>query len=79
MVMQGLGVSVIARLAAQPVPPGIQVRSLPVPLERIIQVAVLADALLPPSVYAFLDALKSFDYPHPAPLTAISPPQALSR
>jgi DNA-binding transcriptional LysR family regulator len=58
MVRQGLGSTVIARLAAEPIPEGIQVRSLPVPLERVIGVAILADALLPREAFAFLDILK---------------------
>jgi DNA-binding transcriptional LysR family regulator len=59
MVSQGLGATIIAQLAAAPVPPEIQVRDLPVPLERPIRVAILAEALHPPAVYAFLDTLKS--------------------
>lgn len=62
MVRQGLGISVMARLAAQPLPPDLQVRSLPVPLERVVRVAVMPKALHPPAVYAFLEALKTFDY-----------------
>ncbi|WNZ25491.1 LysR family transcriptional regulator [Leptolyngbya sp. NK1-12] len=64
MVSQGLGATIIARLAAEPLPPEIQVRSLPAPLERIIRVTVLADALHPPAVYAFLDTLKTFTSKH---------------
>jgi len=63
MVMRGLGVTVMARLAAEPLPPDIQVRSLPVPLERVIRVAVLAEALHSPALYAFLDLLKTAKYP----------------
>lgn len=59
MVRQGLGGTVIARLAAEPIPEGVQIRRLPVPLERVLGVAVLADALHPPAVFAFLDTLKS--------------------
>lgn len=59
MVSQGLGATIMARLAAEPLPPEIQVRPLPVPLERIIRVAVLANALQPPAVYAFLETLKA--------------------
>ena len=33
--------------------------SLPVPLFRIISVAILEDALLTPAAFAFLDLLKS--------------------
>jgi DNA-binding transcriptional LysR family regulator len=58
MVRQGLGVGVMARLAAEPIPPEIQTRSLPIPYERIIGVAILAEALHSPAVYAFLDTLK---------------------
>ncbi len=58
MVMQGLGVAILPRLAAEPVPPTIQVGDLPSPLERIIGVAVLKNALHSPAIYAFLDALK---------------------
>ncbi|MBF1999814.1 MAG: LysR family transcriptional regulator [Synechococcales cyanobacterium C42_A2020_086] len=70
MVMQGLGATIIARLAAEPLPSEVQVRRLPVPLERIIRVALLASALHPPAVYAFLDTLRSmteFSHQEPAP------------
>jgi len=59
MVRQGLGATVFPRLAAEPIPEGVQVRSLPVPLARTIGVAVIADALHPPAVFAFLDTLKN--------------------
>jgi DNA-binding transcriptional LysR family regulator len=58
MVEQGLGFTIMARLAAEPIPPRIQIRSLPEPLERVIGIVALADALHPPAVYAFLDQLK---------------------
>jgi DNA-binding transcriptional LysR family regulator len=58
MIRQGLGVGIIPRLAAEPIPPGIQTYSLPNPLERVIGVAILAEALQSPAVYAFLDILK---------------------
>lgn len=59
MVAQGLGAAILAKLAAQPLPAGVQVCHLPVPLARVICVTVLAEALLPPAVFAFLDMLKS--------------------
>lgn len=59
MVMQGLGVAIVPRLAAEPLPPGIQVCSLPVPLERVIGAAVLTNALQTPAVFAFLDILRN--------------------
>jgi DNA-binding transcriptional LysR family regulator len=57
MVSQGLGSAVLPRLAALPIPPGIQVRTLPSPLERIIGVAIARDRLQPPAVFAFLELL----------------------
>lgn len=64
MVSQGLGITIMARLAAEPLPAGIQSRSLPVPLERTIQAATLANALHPPAVYAFLDVLRTIAQSH---------------
>lgn len=58
MVVQGLGAAILPRLAAEPIPAEVQVSSLPVPLERVIAVAVLANALQTPAVFAFLDILK---------------------
>ncbi|PZV08981.1 MAG: LysR family transcriptional regulator [Leptolyngbya sp.] len=59
LVAQGLGATILPRLAAEPIPPQVQVFALPVPLGRIIGAAVLADALHTPAVYAFLDVLKA--------------------
>jgi DNA-binding transcriptional LysR family regulator len=58
MVQQGLGVTIMARLAAEPIPPTLTVAELPVPMERVIGVIQLADALQPPPVFAFMEALK---------------------
>lgn len=58
MVAQGLGAAILPRLAALPIPPEVQVRSLPIPLERIIGAAVLANVLHPPAVFTFLDVLR---------------------
>jgi DNA-binding transcriptional LysR family regulator len=58
MVGRGLGVTIMARLAAEPLPPEIQVCRLPVPLMRSIRAAVLRNALHSPPVYAFLDTVK---------------------
>lgn len=58
MVSQGLGAAVLPRLAAIPIPAGVQVRSLPVPLERIIGAAVLSNMLHSPAVFTFLDLLR---------------------
>ncbi len=58
MVAKGLGAAICPRLSAEPIPPSVKVYSLPVPLFRVISVAVLADALLPPAAFAFLELLK---------------------
>jgi DNA-binding transcriptional LysR family regulator len=58
MVAQGLGAAILPRLAALPIPDCIEVRSLPVPLERIIGAAVISKTLQPPAVFAFLDLLR---------------------
>lgn len=58
MVAQGLGATIMPRLPAEPIPPDVQVYSLPVPLFRTIWTATLANALLPPSVFAFLETLR---------------------
>ncbi|MBI4782970.1 MAG: LysR family transcriptional regulator [Oscillatoriophycideae cyanobacterium NC_groundwater_1537_Pr4_S-0.65um_50_18] len=59
MVAQGLGAAISPRLSAEPIPANVQVYSLPVPLFRLICIATLADALLPPAAFAFLDLLKT--------------------
>ena len=61
MAIQGLGAAIIPLLAATPVPPELQVYSLPTPLERIIKTAIIKDALHTPAVFAFLDTLKNYD------------------
>ncbi|MDX2214480.1 MAG: LysR family transcriptional regulator [Oculatellaceae cyanobacterium bins.114] len=58
MVRQGLGATVMARLTAEPIPGELQVRRLPVPLERTIGVITLESSLLSQAVFAFLDVLK---------------------
>ncbi len=59
MVRRGLGATIIAQLAAEPIPADVVVRSLPAPLQRVIGVITLADALQTPPVFAFLDTLKA--------------------
>ncbi|MDB9524974.1 LysR family transcriptional regulator [Oscillatoria sp. CS-180] len=58
MVQQGLGATIMARLAAEPIPSNLTVAELPIPMERVIGVIYLADALQPPPIYAFIDTLK---------------------
>ena len=61
IVARGLGAAVVPRLTAEPIPAGVQVFSLPVPTYRVIGIAVLADALQVPALFAFLDSLKCKD------------------
>ncbi|MEO1621605.1 MAG: LysR family transcriptional regulator [Cyanobacteria bacterium J06632_3] len=58
LVEQGLGGTILPRLAAEPIPQSVQVFSLPVPLKRQIAVATLTDTLQPPAVYALLEVLQ---------------------
>ncbi|MEB3267687.1 MAG: LysR family transcriptional regulator [Leptolyngbya sp.] len=58
MVAQGLGAAILPRLAALPIPENVQVRSLPVPLERVIGVATLAQTPHSPAVEEFLNLLR---------------------
>lgn len=76
MVMGGLGATIMARLAAEPLPSEIQIRHLPVPLIRTIRVEMLADALHPPAVFAFLEKLKMAIQAEPAPI--LKPPAQTS-
>jgi DNA-binding transcriptional LysR family regulator len=58
LVAEGLGAAILPRLAALPIPEGVQVRSLPVLLNRVIGAAILAEQIQPPTVFAFLDVLR---------------------
>ena len=58
MVAKGLGAAVLPKLAALPIPEGVQVRSLPVPLARSIGAAVLTNMWHSPAVFTFLDLLR---------------------
>lgn len=58
MVQQGLGIAILPRLAAAPVPPDVQIVPMPFPISRPIGATILKDALHTPALYAFLDALR---------------------
>ncbi|MBD2242480.1 LysR family transcriptional regulator [Nostoc sp. FACHB-888] len=62
MVNQGLRAAIMPRLAAVPIPPKVQVYSLPAPLKRVIGTAILSNALHVPAVFTFLEMLKKFDF-----------------
>lgn len=57
MVEQGLGIALMPKLAAVPVPSDVQVCRLPFTLSRPIGASLLKEGLRTPAVYAFLDAL----------------------
>ena len=59
MVRRGLGATIMAQLAAEPIPEDVVVCQLPAPLQRVIGVITLADALQTPPVFAFLDTLRA--------------------
>lgn len=59
LVAQGVGATILPRLAAEPIPPGVQVFDLPVPLVQTIGAAVVDKGLHTPAIYAFLDVLKT--------------------
>lgn len=72
MVQRGLGATIMPRLAAEPIPADIQVFALPEPLMRTIGVAIVADRLQPPPVFALLDILREWRTRHPAVLSQSS-------
>ncbi|MGI0491230.1 LysR family transcriptional regulator [Alkalinema pantanalense CENA528] len=59
MVAQGLGVAILPRLAAEPVPPNVYIRSLPTPFFRTIRMAIVAKRSHSPHVFAFMEFLKT--------------------
>ncbi|MFH7241299.1 MAG: LysR family transcriptional regulator [Spirulina sp.] len=67
LVAQGMGATILPRLAAEPIPSKVQVFSLPKPLSRVIGAAVLADGLHTPAIYGFLDVLKTLIQATPTP------------
>jgi len=58
MVAQGLGAAIVPSLSAHPIPQGVHIARLPAPLERQVGAIVLAEALHPPGVFAFLQTLQ---------------------
>ncbi|CAA9214961.1 Transcriptional regulator, LysR family [uncultured Coleofasciculus sp.] len=53
-----LGVGILPRLAAEPIPLEVQLCSLPTTFKRTIGAAILAKALQTPAVFAFRDTIK---------------------
>lgn len=61
MVAQGLGAAILPRLAAMPIPETVESHSLPVPLERVIGVAILSNTPPTPAADRFLDVIRKQD------------------
>ncbi len=59
LVEQGIGGTILPRLAAEPIPKAVQVFSLPEPLVRKVGVAIATETLQPPAVYALLETLRN--------------------
>ncbi|NEP18140.1 MAG: LysR family transcriptional regulator [Leptolyngbya sp. SIO4C1] len=59
LVAQGLGATILPRLAAEPIPEAVRVYPLPAKLARSVGVAILTEAQQPPAVYALLETLKA--------------------
>lgn len=64
LVAQGLGAAILPRLAAMPIPETVESRPLPVPLERVIGVAILANIPPSPAANKFLEVLKDWANSH---------------
>ena len=58
MTRQGLGVSIMPKLAAQPVPPEVGVAQLPFSISRPLGISWHKNALLTPSAFALIDVFK---------------------
>jgi DNA-binding transcriptional LysR family regulator len=59
MVAQGLGISIMPRLAIEPLPAGIRASPLPTPLERIMSVVVTRRKLRQPAIREFTQAIRN--------------------
>ena len=59
MVAQGLGISIMPRLAVEPLPNGIRASALPTPLERVMCVVVKRRKLRQPAVREFVNSIKA--------------------
>lgn len=65
MVAQGLGISVMPSLAAQPVLAGVRVSAIPAPLERRLGIVVTRRKLRVPAIRAFVDTVRGYAASHP--------------
>lgn len=58
MTRQGLGISILPKLAAQPIPAEVHIAQLPFSLARPLGISWPKDSLLSPAAYTFLDVFK---------------------
>jgi DNA-binding transcriptional LysR family regulator len=58
MTRQGLGISILPKLAAQPIPKSVQIAQLPFSLSRPLGISWLKNGLLTPCAYVFLEGFK---------------------
>jgi len=78
MVRHGIGFTIMARLAAQPIPASIQIRKLPVPMSRTIAVGMAETIMHSPPVFACLESIKA-SLTRPEPSLSKRHIEALSR
>ena len=67
MTRQGLGITILPKLAAQPIPKEVQVAQLPFELVRPLGISWHKSALLTPATFALIDVFK--DLYRAAPLS----------
>ncbi|NJM97495.1 MAG: LysR family transcriptional regulator [Phormidesmis sp. RL_2_1] len=58
MTRQGLGITILPKLAAQPIPAEVRIAELPFTITRQLGVSWIKNALLTPAAYAFLESFK---------------------
>ncbi|MEL7353620.1 MAG: LysR family transcriptional regulator [Cyanobacteria bacterium P01_A01_bin.116] len=58
MTRQGLGITLLPKLAAQPIPPEVRTAQLPFNITRPLGISWLSDTLLTPATYAFLETFQ---------------------
>ena len=58
MARQGLGIAILPKLAAQPIPKEVRIAQLPFDIARPLGLSWLRKTLLTPATYAFLDAFR---------------------
>ncbi len=64
MTRQGLGITLLPELAAQPIPKEVRIARLPFQITRPLGISWLRNTLLTPATYAFLDTFKHLERAH---------------